>query len=235
MIPNIKYKILCGLIGLMSLTMGCDTSADDHLKSANKFQSKADYENAILLYDKALAKDPQLKDAYIQKGFCYEYLGQEDKAVATYQQLLSFDPGNTLALYSIGLCKYARNKFPEALEYYNRALLSKGIDPADTSKIQFVFTLNKDLMDPRKLEFDVDAYKIYYDRGLAFYAENQIKNAYRDFYRCINENYKPGECYYMAGLCWQSVNKKDKACDAFRSGALYGDSLSRIQLVEYCK
>jgi len=197
---------------------------------------QGNYKEAILNYNKAIDKDPKLKEAYIQKGLCFEYLNQEDTAIKVYEYLLSFDPNNTTAFYYIGLCKYKQNKFQEAIEFYNKALITKGVsNPSDTSSPQIVLDLNKNGILADQAAFDVASYEIYYERGLAYYSTQQIKRAFYDFQNCIRQKYNLGESNYMVGLCWLTVNKNDKACEAFRQGAFYGDSLSTIQIPKVCK
>jgi tetratricopeptide (TPR) repeat protein len=84
---------------------------------------------AILLYSCTSASD------YLQKANVA--IEKEDSAIIVYSQLISFDPNNTLALYNVGLCKYRQEKFEEAINYFNKALITKGYNPEDTSKSQF--------------------------------------------------------------------------------------------------
>ena len=211
-------------------------SADTYLKESRVVAEKGDYKSAIALLDKAILKDPKLKEAYIQRGLCYEYLNQDEKAISNYNALLSFDPNNTTAFYYIGLCKYTQKKYQEAIEFYNNALITKGVsNPSDTSSPQLVLDLNKNGILGDQAAFDVASYEIYYDRGLAYYLTGQIKRAYYDFENCINQKYNLGASNYMVGLCWLTANKKDKACEAFKQGSFYGDSLSKTQILKECK
>jgi len=221
----------------IALLIGCNfTSANDYIKRGHDIGMQGNYKEAILDYNKAIEKDPKLKEAYIQKGLCFEYLNQEDTAIKVYEHLLSFDQNNTTAFYYIGLCKYKQNKFQEAIEFYNKALITKGVsNPSDTSSVQIVLNLNKNGILADQAAFDVASYEIYYERGLAYYSTKQIKRAYYDFQNCINQKYQLGESNYMIGLCWLTANKKDKACEAFRQGSFYGDSLSTTQIQEVCK
>jgi tetratricopeptide (TPR) repeat protein len=210
-------------------------SADTYLKEGHDVGLTGDYKSAIKLFDKAIQKNPKLKEAYIQRGLCYESINQDDKAINDYNTLLSFDPSNTTAFYYIGLCKYKQNKFDEAIEFYNKALMTKGVsNPLDTS-IQIVIDFNKNgILVADQAAFDVASRKIYYERGLAYYSTKQIKRAFYDFESCIRQKYMLGESNYMIGLCWLTANKKDKACEAFKRGAFYGDSLSKTQILEEC-
>ena len=215
----------------------CDLkSADDYLKQGHDIGLTGNYKAAITVFDKAIQKNPKLKEAYIQRGLCYENLQQDSLAINDYKKLLSFDPNNTTAFYYIGLCKYRQNKFQEAIENYDKALITKGVtNPSDTSSVQIVLDLNKNGILADQTAFDVAFYEIYYERGLAYYSTQQIKRAFYDFQNCINQKYQLGESNYMVGLCWLTANKKDKACEAFRQGAFYGDSFSKIQIQEVCK
>jgi tetratricopeptide (TPR) repeat protein len=217
------------------LFLACNfTSADSYVKLGHDIGMKGNYREAIVTYNKAIDKDPKFKEAYIQKGLCYEYLNQVDTAIKVYKDLLSFDPNNTTAYYYIGLCMARQNKHLEAIEFYNKALLSSGVNPDDTSNAQILITWNKDLMTADKASSYVPSYEIFYERGLAYYSTQQTKRAFLDFNNCISQKYNLGQCNYMIGLCWLKANKKVNACDAFRTGSLYGDSLSKVQLIEEC-
>lgn len=222
---------------IITFIISCDfKSADDYLKEGHDIGLTGNYKAAIPIFDKAIKKNPKLKEAYIQRGLCYENLQQDSLAINDYKKLLSFDPNNTTAFYYIGLCKYRQNKFEEAIENFNKALMTKGVsNPSDTSSVQIVLDLNKNGILADQAAFDVASYEIYYERGLAYYWTQQIKRAFYDFQSCINQKYQLGESNYMVGLCWLTANNKDKACEAFRQGAFYGDSLSKIQIQEMCK
>lgn len=221
---------------LIILFIGC-TSAEDYLRQGHEIALKGDYKKALLLFDKAIEKNPKLIEAYVQRGLCLEYNNQIDSAIQNYNRLLHFDPKNTTAYYYIGLCKYKQNKFNDAIDYYNQALVTKGIfNRSDTSISNFfVGELDKDGILGNLEPFDVPAHEIFYQRGLAYYSIQQIKKAYSDFQYCIQQKYYVGQSYYMVGLCWLTVNKKDKACEAFKEGSFNGDSLATKTLNEVCK
>ena len=215
--------------------MGC-YSADDYLQQGHDLALKRDYRSAILLFDKEIKKKTKLKEAYIQRGLCYESINQIDSAINDYKILVSFDPTNTTALYYIGLCKYEQKQFNEAIVYYNKAIATKGgASTSDTSRSHFILDINNDGLLGNFAPFDVPSHDIFYQRGLAYYSSKQIKKAYEDFQNCIQQNYYVGQSYYMVGLCWLTAGKKDKACEAFKQGSFNGDSLATKELNETCK
>jgi len=228
-----KYKL--PTILLLFSCISCGTSADTYLEEGRGAADKGNYQSAITLLDKAIEKKPALKEAYLLKGFCYVDLGQADKAIISYQKLLSIDPKNTSAFYYIGMCKYDQDKFKEAIEYYNKAAITKNAFSSDSIVPRGGIDLVKNGLVGEQPDFDIPSYEICYQRGLAFYKAEQIKNAYDDFAYCVEEGYQLGESYYMEGLCWLWANKKDKACKAFQMGVVYGDSLSMEQVSRTCR
>jgi tetratricopeptide (TPR) repeat protein len=222
---------------LIGITTGCNTkSARDYLQEGQAAGVTGNYPAAIALFDKAITADPQLKEAYITKADLCIKLKQEGQAVATYRALLTIDTVNTLALFALGVYQHRQQHVETAIEYYNKALLTKGIaNPADTS--------NRKLISPAKPAATTDdnqqtvqAYEIYYNRGMAYYANQQYRLAFYDFETCIQLNYLPGDCNYRVGLCLMGSKQPAKACEAFRIAAqVYGSNEARQQLLQSCR
>lgn len=229
---SMKACLFC----LLFLT-GCSLKkATDYLNEAGAAQQLSDYAAAIRLLDKAIAADPQLKEAYITKADLCIKLKQEEQAVATYRALLTIDTVNTLALFAMGVYQHRQQHVETAIEYYNKALLTKGIaNPADTSNRKLI-SLAKPVETTDDNQQTVQAYEIYYNRGLAYYANQQYRLAFYDFETCIQLNYLPGDCNYRVGLCLMGSNQPAKACEAFRIAAqVYGSNEARQQLLQSCR
>ena len=228
----LKYSTILTFLLILSCT-----SSSEYLLEANEAGNKGNYREAIILLDKAIAKNPKFKDAYLNRGICNENLNRLDSAINDYNKLLKFDPKNTSATYYIGLCKYKQNKFAEAVEYFNKALWTKGgLNPSDTGHVQITIDYNKNglLADADNVKFDIAADEIYYQRGLAYYQMGNIGKAYSDFMNCIGNNYYVGESHYMVGLCYLSTNQKVKACEEFNRAILYGDTTAREMILKNC-
>jgi tetratricopeptide (TPR) repeat protein len=220
--------ITCLLI--FSLITGCK-SAEDYFSEGQDLSSEGDFKPALLIFSKAIEKNPFMKDAYIQMGICYEYLNQHDSAIDIYTKLLHLYPDNTAANYYSGICKYKQKKYEEAIMFFNKALDSKGgFDAVDTTSIQAMIDLYKDHFESESAEIDIPCREILYDRGMAFFKAGQIKNASVDFTNCIYQHHNPGTSYYMIGLCRLAKKEKKYAREAFFQASSYGDSLAIKQL-----
>lgn len=201
----------------------CDfKSADAYLQESKAAVEREDYRTAIDLLNKAIHKDSRLKEAYLQRGICYENIARKDSAINDYKTLLSFDANNTSAWYFTGHCKYSQNKFAEAVACYNQALHSKGM-------------MNPNGLHKTDSIFDIPASELYYQRGLAYYATDQVPKAYSDFQTCIAQKYKPDECAYLSSLCRMATNKNNKAGDSTGINSANAKNIAKYCLSHLCR
>ncbi len=213
------------------------TSPSEYLEKADVAIEKGEYREALNLINKALSKKKYLGEAYSEKAHCYTKLNKDDSAIIVYDQLLAFNPNNTLAYYNIGLCKYRQEKFDEAIDYFNDAMKTKGYNPNDTSKSQFIMEYTqggKELLGMDE-KFDVSFSEIFYMAGLAHYETGKTKKAYRYFMDCISRGFNVPECHYTIGLCWLSEGDNQKACESFKTSRIFGYSPATEQLEKICK
>ena len=209
-------------------------SADTYLQESKLAVEKEDYRTAINLLNTAIHKNPRLKEAYLQRGLCYQNIARKDSAINDFKIVLGFDPANTTAWYYTGLSKYSDNKFDEAIESYNKALITKGIaNPSDTAAIRIIADTND--MQKTAGAFDVAIVQLYYQRGLAYYALKQTQKAYRDFQTCIAQKYNLDECFYLSSICWLAGNKSNTPCDTFKLNSAQGKNMAKNHLAHLCK
>jgi tetratricopeptide (TPR) repeat protein len=217
------------LLGLCLLS-GCK-SGEDYLSKGLDLSSEGNSKAAILFYEKAIQKNPFLKDAYIQLGLSLENLNQHDSAINVYMKLLQLFPDNTAAYYYSGICKYSQQKYKEAITLFDKAIDTKGgFNSADTTSIQALLDLHKDNFESESAETDIPTRDILYDRGMAYYKTGQLKCACCDFTNCIIQKYNTGPSQYMIDLCRRTKKKNKFVREAFLRSSRYSDSLIRKQI-----
>jgi len=210
MATRILVSIIC--FGLLS---GCK-SADEYLSEGQNLSSAGNFRAALSVFEKAIQKNPFLKDAYIQLGLCHENLNQHDLAISAYMKLLHLYPDNTAAYYYSGISKYKQKKFEEAITFFNKAIYTKGgFNSADTTSVQALIDLNKDNFESESAEIDIPTREILFDRGMAYYKTGEMKNACTDFANCVIQNYNTVTSHYMIGLCKPARRNKKYAGESF--------------------
>ena len=94
----------------------------DLLEQAQELCELGEFNQAILIYDRILKKDPNNISALIDKGVTLQRLEQNESSLECLKIALSIEPGNIDALVSIGATLHAMKEFNTAIDYYDSAL-----------------------------------------------------------------------------------------------------------------
>jgi len=100
--------------------------AKKHFDEGDRLYDLGRYEEAIKEYDKALAIDPNYRDAHNNKGVALYLLGRHEEAIKEYDKALAIDPNFKEAHYNKGAALYLLGRHEEAIKEYDKAL---AIDP----------------------------------------------------------------------------------------------------------
>ena len=88
------------------------------------------YPESVQMYDECIRRDAKFADAYFQKGYCYELMGDLDQAAATYRTYLQYEPEDAEAWKALGIVESDRRKPDAAYAAFEKAA-SMGDDPTD--------------------------------------------------------------------------------------------------------
>jgi tetratricopeptide (TPR) repeat protein len=86
-------------------------------------------EEALRVFDQAVAADPRNTDALVKRGKALEKLGRMEDALRSYDRALELDGSLTIAHLSKGGVYNRLDRFGEALECYERALQTQAAPP----------------------------------------------------------------------------------------------------------
>lgn len=81
-------------------------------------------EQALIMYDQILAKNPQASRAICGKGAIAAANSKLDEAKQYFNQALSINSRDDLALAGLGLCAYYQKDFDQAWNYYSKSIQS---------------------------------------------------------------------------------------------------------------
>jgi tetratricopeptide (TPR) repeat protein len=123
------------LLLAFSLTTNFDQSASaknniDSLKDdADNLMQSENYQKAIELYDKVLAKDPKDMTVLNGKGLALYNLEKYEEAITWYDKTLAIDPKLNWVLYNKAIALEGLQRYQEAIEFYDKALAINPDDP----------------------------------------------------------------------------------------------------------
>jgi tetratricopeptide (TPR) repeat protein len=93
-------------------------TAEELFNEAREQYDKAQYVNALELYNKALELKPKLAEAYYGRGATYAMLGDIELALKDFDTILELDPADNDAYYNKAFTYEVWGMWEEAIENY---------------------------------------------------------------------------------------------------------------------
>ena len=127
-----------------------NTKARDYEYFFNRAQDKfelADYEEAILDYNKALELSPtEICLVYSMRGNAKRNLGDFDGAISDQNKALDFDPLYADGYFNRGIAKFQKGDFHGAIEDYTQVI---NVNPKDSDAFFNRANIKKEIGDMR--------------------------------------------------------------------------------------
>ena len=98
------------------------TSSSKGDESKNKEEQQGHYARAITYYDAALKLNPNIAEAYYNRGTAKDALGRHEEALTDYDTAIKINPQDANAYYNRGTAKDALGRHEEALADYDAAI-----------------------------------------------------------------------------------------------------------------
>lgn len=162
--------------GVSACTKAVSSGALTPLQEAQVLSDRGHYymglrqfDDAIADYDRSIALNPDLADAYFWRGLSYFYRGKYDEALENYDQALKIDPKMVEAYNSRGHTHFTRREWDLAVPEYKRAI---EVDPDFAPAHQNLATTYVEL---GQYELAIEEY----DRTLELQPWNHIVHAQR--------------------------------------------------------
>ncbi len=150
LVGSTAVVIGAGLMVALSEKNDLNTKATDYEYFFNRAQDKfelADYEEAILDYNKALELSPtQICLVYSMRGNAKRNLGDFDGAIADQNRALDLDPLYADGYFNRGIAKYKMGDFAGAIEDYTQIIK---INPKDSDAFFNRANIKKEIGDMR--------------------------------------------------------------------------------------
>ncbi len=159
--------------------------AVNEFAKGNEFSFRKEYERALSFYDAAVKLDPQLAEAYNNRGIVKYELGQFSEAVKDYTQALKLKSNYADALNNRGNAYAVLEQFQNAEKDLRAALkLNDKSASIHNNFGNICFSQNKfnAAVDEytQALNLNPNLSEAYYNRAVAYYLQNKLAEALTD-------------------------------------------------------
>jgi tetratricopeptide (TPR) repeat protein len=185
-------KQTLGIIILLCVTLSCFCSS---LDDANDLVNQNKWEEALVLYETALAEDPVNEDIYLNIALVHEKLKDWEKALAVLKKGLSYAVDKQYSFYfQMGNINYKMGSYSLAVEMYTKSIVLNSDYPQSylnrgNGKLKLATRL--DNIDDR-----VKAYKdiiLDYETFLSLYPDTSKRKEVEDLINALKRNIKNKE------------------------------------------
>jgi tetratricopeptide (TPR) repeat protein len=182
-------------------------NALDHLNRGKDLYAESKWDGAIAEFDKALAINKDLADAYFNRGNAYSRKGDYDRAIADFTGAIRIDPNKIEAYNNRGIAYARKGDYDRAIADYTGAIR---IDPndADAYYNRGVAYYNKKDYDraiadwTSSIRINPNSADVYYNRGNAYYVKEDYDRAIADWTSAIRINPNFTDAYFNRGLAY---------------------------------
>jgi predicted O-linked N-acetylglucosamine transferase (SPINDLY family) len=191
------------------------------IAAGNAAEDQNRLEDALKLYDQAIAGAPEFARAHLNRGNALMALQDFDAAIEAYETASRLDPTLAGAHYNLGNAFARRRRYEEACSAYHRALsLNPKFVDAEVALGSALDELGK-LEDAvlhyrRALQAQPGQAPVYGNLGAVLIKQQQFAEAAVAFRRALELDPKLTHLHYQLGLAFEGLGQSDAAIDAFQ-------------------
>ena len=163
------------------------------------------FEDSLKKFEEAISINPNCKEAYFNKGLCYQSLNDHTKALECFDQSLHIDPNYTSAIIGQGNSHLKQGDKEQALSNFEQALkINENLPLAKAGKSLCLYEFGRkddvnEIID-KQIEENTDDYVPYLIKGNILKEENKLEEAIEQYKNCIKYNKNCYEAYYNMAL-----------------------------------
>ena len=195
----------------------CQERADS---SKNSTEKQTWDDKAVEHYTTAIDLNPDLTEAYYNRGNAYKNKGEFDTAIQDYTKAIDLNPEDADVYYNRGVAYYRKGELDRAIQdfrkainlnpdlteaYYNRGIAYKNKGEFDTAIQDYTKAIN---LNPEDAE-------AYYNRGNAYANKGEFDTAIQDYTKAIDLNLEYADVYYNRGAAYGEKGEFDRAIQDF--------------------
>ena len=144
------------------------------------------WSTALLFFRRAIAKNPQFANAWLQTGYSYYKLGHNQEAIEAYKQTIRIEPDNAEAHFNLGITYDALGRHQEAVDAFKQAIKIKPDDAVAHCNLGIVY--NKlgrysDAIEAFKqaIKINPDFVEAHYNLGFTYFWIDDKESALEEY------------------------------------------------------
>jgi tetratricopeptide (TPR) repeat protein len=105
---------------LIALGWGLNSPENRAIQTGKNLVKKQQYQQAIVLFERAIKVKPDGAEAWLQKAYCLWQIELFDLAILCYQKVIEIDETNEYAYLDLGLNLFSLEKYRAAIFYLEK-------------------------------------------------------------------------------------------------------------------
>jgi len=201
-IPNLQARRAIAVVSIIVL-------------SATTFTRCFAYQDAEILWNDTLAKNPSSCAAHNNLGMIYFERAQFDKAAQHFEIVSECRIEQHKGFYHLGLIEAVHGRTDSAIEYFQKTLeVNPRFEPARFNMaINYSKAGKTDLAIEQfhQIEMPELVYESRFNSGLLLSLQNNYEHAAKDFELALLQQPNSMDALINLAICWKELGKTDKA------------------------
>jgi protein O-GlcNAc transferase len=191
------------------------------IAAGNAAEDQGRPEDALKLYDQAIAVAPEFARAHLNRGNALMALRDLDAAIKAFETALQHDPALAGAHYNLGNALTRQKRYEEACDAYRRALSLRPVfadaDVALGSVLDELGKLDDALFHYRRvLETQPGLAPVHGNLGEVLIKQGRFAEAEASFRRALELDPKLTHLYFRLGMVRSQLGDRVAAIEAYR-------------------
>lgn len=234
-----KIKIIVGLIMLTMILGGCSSGLSEdyinHLNSSQTYIDNEDYEAAMVEIEDAISHNPEVPEAYVQKGYIHLVRGELNQATTALKFVeehideFQNDDSKYAGLLNIGNLRYQLELYSEALEFFEQAKVIGGRDPELYNAIGLTYMALGEADKAKEaysitLDVDADNFYAYGNLAALFLNSGELDRGLSEINTALGINPYVPQFYLIKAELLAAKNQIDEAIGVYSEALLIWDN-----------
>ncbi len=190
------------------------------LKLTQMYLITKQYSFAGTTVDKIMKRDPQNAEGYFMFGMIFKEMGDDAKAINSFQKSADLNADNKDAFIELGNLFTKRNN-PLALRYFDNALLLDSLDLNALMGKAYYLQAQKKTAEAvaiyrKAVETDPHYANALFNLGILYLEQNDLDKAYEHFDLITKQSPTFYRAYYFRGFVEEKRGNKDAAIADFK-------------------